>query len=130
MTQPQITVYIVDDDGSVRQALARLVQSAGMQAQVFETVPELIGLEHFTERACVIADIRMPKTLGLELPGLLAEQGHPLPVIFVTAYDDAQNRTAAKRVGAAGYFRKPVDGEALLDAIAWAVDTNSDALTW
>jgi CheY-like chemotaxis protein len=48
-------------------------------------------------------------------------------VIFVTAYDNAQNRAAAKRVGAVGHFRKPVDGEALLDAIAWAVDAPGDA---
>jgi FixJ family two-component response regulator len=60
MTQVQITVYIVDDDASVRQALARLVQSAGMRTQVFETVPELIGLEHLAAPACVIADIQMP----------------------------------------------------------------------
>lgn len=127
MTQVQITVYIVDDDASVRQALARLVQSAGMQTQVFETVPELIGLEHLAAPACVIADIQMPEVSGLELLGRLAEQGHRLPVIFVTAYDNAQNRAVAKRVGAVGYFRKPVDGEALLDAIAWAVDAPGDA---
>jgi FixJ family two-component response regulator len=130
VTQVPITVYIVDDDSSVGQALARLVQSAGMRAQVFLTAAELIGLEQFAEPSCVIADIRMPETSGLELPVLLARQGHRLPVIFVTSYDDDQNRAAAKRVGAAGYFRKPVDGEALLDAIAWAVNTASDAPTW
>ena len=89
-----ITVYIVDDESSVRQALARLVQSAGMRAEVFETVPELVGLGCFAEPACVIADIRMPDVSGLELPGLLARHGHRLPVIFVTAYDSEQNREA------------------------------------
>jgi FixJ family two-component response regulator len=125
-----ITVYIVDDDASVRQALARLVQSCGMRAQVFATVSELIAVDQFAEPACVIADIRMPETSGLELPVLLARQGDRLPVIFVTSYDNDQNRAAAKRVGAAGYFRKPVDGEALLDAIAWAVDAPGEAPHW
>ena len=121
MTTAPITVYIVDDEPSVRQALGRLVQSAGMRAQVFGTVPELVGTRRFAERACIIADISMPGTSGLELPDLLAKQGHRFPVIFVTAYDTEQNRAAAKRAGAAGFFHKPVDGQALLDAISWAV---------
>lgn len=122
MKPAPITVYIVDDDYSVRQALARLVQSAGMRAEVFETVPALAGLASFAEPACVIADIRLPDVSGLELPGLLARHGHRPPVIFVTAYDTEQNREAARRIGAAAFFRKPIDGQALLDAIAWAVE--------
>ncbi len=117
-----IAVYIIDDESSVRQALARLVQSAGMRAEVFESVPELIGLRSFADPACVIADIRMTGVSGLELPGLLARHGHRLPVIFVTAYDSEQNREAAKRSGAVAFFHKPIDGQALLDAIAWAVE--------
>lgn len=122
-----ITVYIVDDEPSVRQALARLVQSEGIRAEVFAAVPDLAGLTSFSEPACVVADIKMPGVSGLELPGLLAEQGHRLPVIFITGFDTEENRAAAKRAGAVGFFRKPVDGEALLDAIAWAVDTNGKA---
>ena len=119
---PPITVYIVDDEPSVRQALGRLVQSAGKRAEVFTTVPELVGLGCFAEPACVIADIRMPEVSGLELPGLLERRGHRLPVIFVTAYDRKQNREAARRFGAVAFFHKPIDGQALLDAIAWAVE--------
>ncbi len=122
MTPARITVYIVDNEPSVRKALARLVQSAGMRAEIFETVPDLLDSRRFAEPACVVADIRMPKVSGLELPGLLARQGNRLPVIFVTAYDSEQNREAARRIGAAGFFHKPIDGQALLDAIAWAVE--------
>ena len=116
-----ITVYIVDDEPSVRQALARLVQSAGMRAEVFAAVPDLLGCECLAGPACVVADIRMPNGSGLELPGLLERDGHRLPVIFVTAYDNDQNREAAKHAGAVAFFHKPIDGQALLDAIAWAV---------
>ncbi len=126
MTRAPVTVYIVDDDPSVRQALARLVQSAGMRAEVFETVPALVGLARLAEAACVIADIRLPDVSGLELPGLLARHGHRPPVIFVTAYDNEQHREAARRSGAAGFFRKPVDGQALLDAIAWAFEATKN----
>lgn len=126
MTPDRITVYIVDDEPSVRQALARLVLSAGMRAQVFAAVPQLVSLGRFAELACVVADIRMPDASGLELPGLLTRHGHRLPVIFVTAYDTAQNRAAAKRTGAVAFFHKPVDGQALLDAIVWAVEADPD----
>ena len=61
---------------------------------------------------CVIADIRIPEISGLELPALLAKRGIRLPVIFVTAYDTDENRVEARRVRAAGFFRKPVDGQA------------------
>ena len=122
MTPAPITVYIVDDESTVRRALARLVTSARMRAEVFSSVPALIELARLADRACVISDIRMPEVSGLELPGLLARGGHPLPVIFVTAYDSEQNREAARRSGAVAFFHKPIDGQALLDAIAWAVE--------
>jgi len=127
MSTVGLTVYIVDDDSSVRQALARLIRSAGMRAEVFASVPELVGLASSEEPDCVIVDIRMPDTSGLELPGLLARAGLRPPVIFVTAYDTDENRAEARRVGAAAFFHKPVDGQALLDAIAWAVEANGDA---
>jgi FixJ family two-component response regulator len=106
VTPASITVYIVDDQPSVGQALARLVQSSGMYAKVFGAVPQLIGVERFEQPGCVIADIRMPHTSGLELPRLLAQKGYRLPVIFVTACDTAQNWVAAKRAGATAFFRK------------------------
>ena len=67
----------------------------------------------------------MPGTSGLELPALLARTGQRLPVIFVTAHDTPETRELAHRLGAAGYFRKPVDEQALLDAIAWALSANT-----
>lgn len=120
-------IYLVDDDASVRQALARLIRSAGMRAEVFETVPALVSQAGSKAPDCVIADIRIPEISGLELPALLAKQGIRIPVIFVTAYDTDENRVEARRVRAAGFFRKPVDGQALLDAIAWAVEANGNA---
>jgi FixJ family two-component response regulator len=73
------------------------------------------------EHACIISDVRMPGISGLELPELLARAGRHLPVIFVTAHDTEQTRAIAQRAGAAAYFSKPVDDQALLDAIAWAL---------
>lgn len=120
-------VYLVDDDASVRQALARFIRSAGMREEVFATASELLARAAAAPPDCVIADIRMPGTSGLELPNLLARHGHDVPVIFVTAYDTEENRTAARQARAAAFFHKPVDGQALLDAIAWAVEAGGSA---
>ena len=121
------TVYIVDDDDSVRTALARLIRSAKMQVHSFPCVDEFLKSNQLDEQSCVIADIRMPGTGGLDLPKLLAARGHKHPVIFLSAQYTEQTCAAAKRAGGAGFFRKPVDAQALLDAIEWAIrDENSN----
>ena len=113
------TVYIVDDDDSVRTALTRLLRSANMRVHSFACVDDFLKSDKLDEHSCVIADIRMPGTCGLGLPKLLAASGHKNPVIFLSAQDTVQTRAAAKRAGGAGFFRKPVDAQALLDAIEW-----------
>ncbi len=126
-TKPDpVTVFILDDDESVCTALARLVRSAGMVAVCVATPEEIAQTVNPRSRACVIADIRMPDLDGLSVPHLLRQQGCDLPVIFVTAQDTAQTRSAAKRAGAAGFFRKPVDDSALLDAIEWSLRDESN----
>ncbi len=116
-----IQVYIVDDEPSVCTAYARLVRSAKMQPRTFASVEDLMRSEFSDANACVICDIQMPGASGLDLPGLLVRAGHHVPVIFVTAHDTPETRDRAQSVGAAAYFRKPVDDQALLDAIAWAI---------
>ena len=114
------TVYVVDDDESVRRALGRLLKSAGIQALIFASAEEFLQSEFHTEDACLVTDIRMPGLSGLELQQELLKRHIDIPVVFVTAFDSDDARTQARLAGAAGYFRKPVDDHALLDAIAWA----------
>ena len=121
MPKSPIQVYIVDDEPSVCTAYARLVHSAKMKAQTFTSVEDFMRSEFTDENACVVSDVQFPGKSGLELPVLLGRAGHTLPVIFVTAHDTAETRDLAQRFGAAAYFRKPVDDQALLDAITWAV---------
>ncbi len=116
-----IRIYIVDDEPAVRAACARLVRSAKMEAATFCTVEEFLESRSSDENACVIADIKMPGSSGLELPGMLAKAGRHLPVIFLTADGTPEIRDVAQRAGAVALFRKPVDGQALLDAIEWAL---------
>ena len=116
-----IQVYIVDDEPSICTAYARLVRSAKMQSRTFTSVEDFLRAEVVDENACVISDVQFPGKSGLELPVLLGRAGHHLPVIFVTAHDTPETRDLAQRYGATAYFSKPVDDQALLDAIHWAL---------
>jgi FixJ family two-component response regulator len=121
MPAPPVQVYIVDDEPSVCTAYARLVRSAKMQPHTFGSVDDFLEANLADENACVVSDIQMPGPSGLDLPGLLARAGRHIPVIFVTAHDTPETRDHAQSAGAVAYFRKPVDDQALLDAIAWAL---------
>lgn len=122
MSPPPIHVYIVDDDASVRSAYARLLRSATLEAQTFSCVEEFLNANVPDANACVVSDVVMQGTSGLELPDKLANSGRQIPVIFITAHDSKELRDKAQSLGAVALFRKPVDGQALLDAIAWAVN--------
>lgn len=121
MPNPAIQVYIVDDEPSICTAYARLVRSAKMEPRTFASVEDFMRSDFTDENACVISDVQFPGRSGLELPVMLGRAGHHVPVIFVTAHDTRETRDLAQRFGAAGYFRKPVDDQALLDAIVWAI---------
>ena len=115
------TVYIVDDDPSVRRALGRLVRTAGYGAKEYASAELFLQSSLAAREACLVADIRMPGMGGLALQRELAARRIPIPVIFVTAHDTEETRSQAKGAGAVAYFRKPVDDQALLDAIGWAL---------
>jgi FixJ family two-component response regulator len=114
-------IYIVDDDESVRRAMKRLIRSAGMEAQTFASAHKLLDFELRKHNACMIVDVKMSGMSGLELQDELRAKGSDLPVIFITGFDTPETRDQAKKAGAAGYFRKPVDDQALLDSIQWVL---------
>ena len=114
-------VYIIDDEPSVLRALVRLMRSAGLGGTAFSSVDEFMSSKIDTHNACVVADVHMPGTSVLDLPERLKRRGSSLPVIYMTARDTDEIRKRIHRAGAAGYFRKPVDDQALIDAIHWAV---------
>lgn len=113
-------VYLVDDDESVRRALQRLLRSAGFEVKAFSSAEEFLQSENLDVRACIVLDIRMPGLTGFDLQEKLASKGIRMPVINVSAFDDAETRERARKLGAVAFFRKPVDGQALIDAIHWA----------
>jgi len=114
-------VYVIDDDESVRRALQRLLRSAGFEVKAFSSAEAFLQSENLDVGACVVLDIRMPGLTGFDVQEKLASMGIRIPVINVSAFDDAETRERARRLGAVAFFRKPVDGQALIDAIHWAM---------
>ncbi|MGD2016101.1 MAG: response regulator [Desulfobacterales bacterium] len=110
-------IYIVDDDDSVRRAMKRLIRSAGMESRTFASAEELLDFESINQNACMIIDIMLQSMSGLELYTELQARGYNLPGIIITGFDSPKTRHQAKVAGAAGYFRKPIDDQALLDSI-------------
>ena len=113
-------VYVIDDDESVRRALQRLLRSAGFEVKAFSSAEAFLQSGNLDERACIVLDIHMPGLTGFDLQEKLVSMGIRIPVINVSAFDDAETRERARRLGAVAFFRKPVDGQALIDAIHWA----------
>ena len=117
-------VYLIDDDPSVRKALGRLLRSANLDAETFASGEEFLSRPRKNENACIILDIRMPGLTGFDFLERLLTEGIRIPVIAVSAHDDAETREHARELGAVTFFRKPVDDQALLDAIWWAIAGN------
>jgi len=120
LAQPT-TVYVIDDDASVRDALARLLTSAGLRACTFPSADAFLQAGCPAENACVVADVCMQGMSGLQLQHELRKAGSSLRVVFVTAQDREETRAEAVRTGGAAFLVKPVDDQALLDAIQWAL---------
>lgn len=114
-------VNIIDDDASVRIALERLLISAGIRSRTFAGADEFLAAGMPPDGSCVITDVKMHGMTGPELQRKVRESGAHVSFIFVTAYDTEEVRAQAKKDGAVAYFRKPVDDQALLDAIGWAM---------
>jgi FixJ family two-component response regulator len=110
-------ISIVDDDRSVRRALRRLIGSAGYIVETFASGAEFLRSMPSTRTACLVLDIYLEGMTGFELQEQLAANRVAIPIIFMTAHDDAATRERIRRSGAAGYLGKPFDGQALLDAI-------------
>jgi FixJ family two-component response regulator len=121
VTKEQIMIYVIDDDESVRKAFKRLLRSVNYEVETFGCAEEFLQSQRPNKNSCIIIDIKMPGLTGFDLQRELEAQGSRIPVIVISASDDAQVREQARELGAAAFFRKPIDDQALLDAISWAI---------
>ena len=122
-----VRISVVDDDVSMRQAIKGLLKSAGFHAEVFASAEEFLNSGRLSGTACLILDVRMPGMSGIELQERLIASGRMVPIIFITAHADEQERARALERGAVDCLQKPFTDDALLDAIAKAVGATSPA---
>jgi FixJ family two-component response regulator len=115
------TIFVVDDDPSVRKSLTRMVTSAGYAVEPFASARDFLAREPFVGPCCVVLDVVMLGLTGLDLQQTLARSGHRMPIVIITGYHDLSMRETAMKQGAVDFLTKPFDIESLLDAIARAV---------
>ena len=117
MHKPIPVITVVDDDASVARALQRLIRSAGYVVETFASAHEFLASMPPTRSACLVLDIYLEGMSGFELQEQMKADRLAIPIIFMTAHDDATTRERIKRSGMAGYLVKPFDGQVLLDVI-------------
>ena len=115
-------ISIVDDDDSVREALKSLIDSVGLHAEVFASAEEFLHSQSLPRTDCLIADVRMPETDGLELQERLKASNYNIPIIFISAHDDGDARARGLRAGAVDFLQKPFSEDSLLRAISISLD--------
>ncbi|WP_430641776.1 response regulator transcription factor [Bradyrhizobium macuxiense] len=113
----QPLVIVVDDDAAVREALEELMQSAGMECASFASTRELLETDALDRPGCLVLDVRMPESSGLDLQLHLTASGNSKPIVFLTGYGDIPMSVQAMKAGAIDFLTKPVRDQTLLDAV-------------
>jgi len=127
MTQATPTVYVVDDDVSVREALQLLFLSMGWRSHTFDCAAAFLARPRDARPACLVLDVRLPDLGGLDLQRRLAAEQLAMPVIFITGFGDVPMTVRAMKAGAVEFLIKPVHNETLLDAVRQAIARSIDA---
>ena len=121
------TVFIIDDDSGMRQAIQDLVESVGLRAESFETGEAFLREQRTSDPSCLVLDVRLPQMSGLDFQRKLAELGVQIPIIFITAHGDIPMSVRALKSGAVELLTKPFRDQDLLDAIQQALQRDRAA---
>ena len=122
MSDSSPTVFLVDDDPAVRKALSRVLREEGWHVEVFESAEAfLVRADHVAD-GCLVLDVTMPGLDGLELQQRLIQTGKAMPIVFLTGYGDIPMTVRALKAGASDFLTKPVEAQALLRAVGWAIE--------
>jgi FixJ family two-component response regulator len=121
------TVFIIDDDRGMRQAIHDLVESVGLRAESFASGEEFLRKKHNSRPSCLVLDVRLPQMSGLDFQQRLVDIGMQIPVIFITAHGDIPMSVRALKSGAVEFLTKPFRDQDLLDAIQQALQRDRAA---
>jgi FixJ family two-component response regulator len=128
MKPPPPTVFVVDDDASLRDAISSLIRSAGLRVETFPSAREYLRGKPPEGPACLVLDMRLPGCSGMELQSELAAANNPIPIIFITGHGDIPMSVRAMKAGAVEFLTKPFRDQDLLDAIEQAIARDTAAL--
>jgi FixJ family two-component response regulator len=115
-------VAIVDDDELFRRSVERVVGSAGFRVETFGSAEDFLDRGNLDGTACAILDMRLPGLNGFDLQRRLISRRRPIPIVFISAHEDAVMRANALRAGAIAFLKKPFDNNSLLDALHRAIE--------
>src|SRR6201987_5265104 len=121
------TVFIIDDDRGMRQAIQDLVESVGLRAEAYATGQEFLRRQRTSDPSCLVLDVRLPQMSGLDFQRQLADTGVRIPIIFITAHGDIPMSVRALKSGAVEFLTKPFRDQDLLDAIQQALQRDRAA---
>ena len=122
MSEEQPVVFVIDDDPSVRDALAGLLRSVGLAAQAFASTQEFLQGERPDAPGCLVLDVRLPGRSGLDFQREMAASGIYLPIVFITGHGDIPMSVRAIKAGAIEFLPKPFHDQELLDAIQLGIE--------
>lgn len=125
ITASRPTVFIIDDDASVRKGLSRLLRSAGFEVETFATAEQFLGREHYEGIGCLVLDVRMPGISGIDLQDELSKADYSMPIVFITGHGNIPMGVQAMKKGAVDFLAKPFDDEELLQAVREAIDKDA-----
>ena len=127
MSDAKVTVFVVDDDLSVRESLKLLIESAGWQPEAFGSAHEFLSRARVLGPSCLLLDVVLPDLNGLDLQSLVADRTG-MPIIFITGHGDVPTTVRAMKAGAVEFFVKPLFDDLLVSAIRSAIERSCAAL--
>ena len=128
MSHTSPIVFVVDDDASVRESLALLIDSAGWQSETFASAEEFLISPRVHAPSCLVLDVTLPDLDGLELQKRIAVDRADMPIVFISGYGDVPTTVRAMKAGAVEFLTKPLHGDVMLAAIENAIECSHAAL--
>jgi FixJ family two-component response regulator len=127
MPELKPTIFVIDDDASVRKSLSRLLDALGFDTETFASAEEFLERERYEGVGCIVLDVRMPGLSGMDLQDELNRADCSMPIIFITGHGDIPMSVRAMKKGAVDFLPKPFDENQLLDALRKAVEKAREA---
>ncbi len=123
MNNEEPVVFVIDDDASIRRSLQRLLRSAGLAVECFESAQEYLLSTHRSRAGCIVLDVKMPGISGFDLQDRLAATRENIPIIFLTGHGSIPQSVRAIKAGAVDFIEKPFDDAVLIESVNRALKT-------